>query len=73
MNDYLGECRHAAVDCYLADLLAPQDFALREATATDVAAASADPNVVGVRRFLGRLAADPRLLASAIQTVGSKG
>jgi predicted O-methyltransferase YrrM len=34
---------------------------------------SADPRVVGVRRFLEMVAADPRLEATALQTVGSKG
>jgi predicted O-methyltransferase YrrM len=32
-----------------------------------------DPNVIGVRRFMEMLAAEPRLSATAIQTVGSKG
>lgn len=32
-----------------------------------------DPHVQGVRRFFEKLAADPRLDATAIQTVGSKG
>lgn len=32
-----------------------------------------DPSVQGVRRFFERLAEDPRLDATAIQTVGSKG
>jgi predicted O-methyltransferase YrrM len=36
-------------------------------------AASDDPSVQGVRRFNARLAADPRVSATAIQTVGSKG
>jgi predicted O-methyltransferase YrrM len=36
-------------------------------------AASQDPLVQGVRRFLDRLAADPRISATAIQLVGSKG
>ena len=36
-------------------------------------AASADPNVQGVRRFLAQLAAEPRVSATALQTVGSKG
>jgi predicted O-methyltransferase YrrM len=36
-------------------------------------AASTDPNVIGVRRFIDLLATDPRLCASAVQTVGSKG
>lgn len=34
---------------------------------------SSDPNVQGARRFLQRLAAEPRLSATALQTVGSKG
>lgn len=34
---------------------------------------STDPNVQGVRRFLDLLAAEPRLIATALQTVGSKG
>jgi predicted O-methyltransferase YrrM len=34
---------------------------------------SADANVRGVRRFLEMLASDPRLDATALQTVGSKG
>ena len=36
-------------------------------------AASSDPLVQGVRRFLDRLAAEPRVIATAIQTVGIKG
>ncbi len=38
-----------------------------------VEADSPDPNVQGVRRFNERLAAEPRLSAVALQTVGSKG
>ncbi len=34
---------------------------------------SEDPNVQGVRRFNERLAAEPRLSATILQTVGSKG
>lgn len=34
---------------------------------------SDDPNVQGIRRFNDRLAAEPRVSATAIQTVGSKG
>ena len=34
---------------------------------------SDDPNVRGVREFVERMAADPRLDATAIQTVGEKG
>jgi len=36
-------------------------------------AQSSDPSVRGVQHFLGRMAAEPRLSATAIQTVGSKG
>jgi predicted O-methyltransferase YrrM len=36
-------------------------------------AGSDDPSVVGVRRFLEIVAAEPRLSATAIQTVGEKG
>lgn len=36
-------------------------------------AASEDPNVRGVRRFLELVAAEPRLTATVVQTVGSKG
>jgi predicted O-methyltransferase YrrM len=38
-----------------------------------IAAASDSPTVQGVRSFLERLAAEPRVSATAIQTVGSKG
>jgi predicted O-methyltransferase YrrM len=34
---------------------------------------STDPNVQGVRRFSALLAAEPRVSATAVQTVGSKG
>lgn len=36
-------------------------------------ATSTEPNVVGVRRFFELMAGNPRLSATAIQTVGSKG
>jgi predicted O-methyltransferase YrrM len=35
--------------------------------------ANSEPNVVGIRRALEQLARDPRLCATAFQTVGSKG
>jgi predicted O-methyltransferase YrrM len=38
-----------------------------------VDAASTDPAVQGVRRFIDMLAAEPRVSATAVQTVGSKG
>jgi predicted O-methyltransferase YrrM len=36
-------------------------------------AASSDPSVQGVRRFNELLAAEPRVSATTVQTVGSKG
>ena len=36
-------------------------------------AASADPDVMGVRRMFEMMAREPRLSATAIQTVGAKG
>jgi predicted O-methyltransferase YrrM len=36
-------------------------------------AASTDRNVIGVRHFFDLMAANPRLSATAIQTVGCKG
>lgn len=36
-------------------------------------AASRDPDIVGTRRFFDMLGSDPRLTATAVQTVGSKG
>ena len=47
------------------------DNVVRDGTVVD--AASDDPNVRGVRRFCELLAAEPRVSATAIQTVGSKG
>lgn len=38
-----------------------------------IAAGSTDPSVQGVRRFFDLVAAEPRLAATAIQTVGAKG
>ncbi len=47
------------------------DNVVRKGAVAD--AASTDPNVQGVRRFNQLLAAEPRVSATAIQTVGSKG
>lgn len=47
------------------------DNVVREGVVADPA--SDDPNVRGVRRFLELLAAEPRVSATAVQTVGSKG
>ena len=47
------------------------DNVVREGAIVD--AESPDPNVQGVRTMFERMAAEPRLSATAIQTVGSKG
>jgi predicted O-methyltransferase YrrM len=47
------------------------DNVVRQGAVTDPS--SADPSVQGVRRFNEMLAAEPRVIATAIQTVGSKG
>src|SRR5262245_41387165 len=47
------------------------DNTVRDGTVVDPA--SADPTVQGIRRFHELIAAEPRLSATAIQTVGSKG
>jgi predicted O-methyltransferase YrrM len=47
------------------------DNVIRNGAVTD--AASADANVQGVRQFLEMIAANPRLSATALQTVGAKG
>ena len=47
------------------------DNVVRSGAVSD--AASKDPLVQGVRRFLDQLAAEPRISATAIQMVGSKG
>lgn len=47
------------------------DNVVRDGAVVDVA--STDPRVLGVRRFTDLIAEDPRLIATAMQTVGSKG
>lgn len=47
------------------------DNIVRDGAVAD--ASSRDANVLGVRRFNEQLAADPRLTATIVQTVGSKG
>lgn len=47
------------------------DNVVRKGTVGD--AASPDPDVQGARRFNARLAAEPRVSATVVQTVGSKG
>lgn len=47
------------------------DNVVREGAVVD--AASTDPKIQGVRQFIDNIAADPRVTATAIQTVGSKG
>jgi len=47
------------------------DNVIRDGAVAD--ASSTDANVLGVRRLMDLLAAEPRVSATAIQTVGSKG
>lgn len=47
------------------------DNVVREGAVLD--AASPDPNVQGIRRLIADMAAEPRVTALALQTVGSKG
>ena len=47
------------------------DNVVREGTVAD--AASTDPGVQGIRTMFERMGSEPRLIATAIQTVGSKG
>ncbi|HZN73215.1 MAG TPA: O-methyltransferase [Micromonosporaceae bacterium] len=47
------------------------DNIVRDGTVVD--ADSTHPSVVGIRRFTEQLAAEPRLTATAVQTVGGKG
>jgi predicted O-methyltransferase YrrM len=47
------------------------DNVVRDGRVTDPH--STDPNVIGVRTMFDRIAADPRLVATALQTVGVKG
>ena len=47
------------------------DNVVRDGAVADPA--SSDPNVQGVRKFNAALAAEPRVTATVIQTVGSKG
>ncbi|HRO12679.1 O-methyltransferase [Amaricoccus sp.] len=47
------------------------DNVVRDGAVAD--AASRDPGVLGTRRFFEMLAAEPRLTATAVQTVGAKG
>jgi predicted O-methyltransferase YrrM len=60
-----------AIDLSRPGTLIVVDNVIRNGAVADPA--STDPNVVGVRRFYERLAAEPRVSATAIQTVGSKG
>jgi predicted O-methyltransferase YrrM len=47
------------------------DNVIRRGTIAD--AARSDPDIVGTRRFFDMLAAEPRLTATAVQTVGVRG
>ena len=47
------------------------DNVVREGALAD--AASTDPAIIGTRKMFARMAKEPRLVATALQTVGSKG
>jgi predicted O-methyltransferase YrrM len=47
------------------------DNVVRDGAVAD--AASTDPNVVGARSFIELLSNEPRVRATAVQTVGAKG
>ncbi len=64
--DYFGEC----VRLVRPGGLIIVDNVVREGTVVD--AASTDPAVVGTRRLADRVAAEPRVDATVIQTVGAK-
>jgi predicted O-methyltransferase YrrM len=49
------------------------DNVVRQGKIIDETAAQDDPNIRGVRQFCEMVAAEPRLDATALQTVGSKG
>jgi predicted O-methyltransferase YrrM len=61
----------AALELTRPGALIVADNVVRDGAVVD--GASDDPSVRGVRRFLELLAADPRVDATAIQTVGAKG
>lgn len=61
----------AAIDLARSGALIIVDNVVREGRVLD--ASSADPNIRGTRRLYEMLAKEPRLEATAIQTVGTKG
>jgi|CZKI01.1.fsa_nt_gi hypothetical protein len=64
----MPETTWTAADRYITDQLGQSDGALHAALAD-----SADPGVRDMCRFMEMIAAEPRVSATAIQTVGSKG
>jgi predicted O-methyltransferase YrrM len=66
-RDYLGW----AVKLARSGSVIVTDNVVRDGRVTDES--SRDPMVAGTRRFLDALAEEPRVSATAIQTVGSKG
>jgi predicted O-methyltransferase YrrM len=61
----------AALDLSHAGTILIVDNVVRDGAVAD--AASTDPNILGIRRLMDLLAAEHRVSATAIQTVGSKG
>ncbi|MFZ0891273.1 MAG: O-methyltransferase [Thermoplasmata archaeon] len=66
-TDYL----EAALRLAHAGTLIVADNVVRKGDVADPT--NSDPNVLGIRRFLDRLAAEPRLASTVLQVVGSKG
>jgi predicted O-methyltransferase YrrM len=65
------EYLEAALELCAPGALIVADNVIRDGAVADDR--SADPNVVGVRRFLERCASEPRLASVVLQTVGAKG
>lgn len=65
------EYLEASLDLLHPGSLLVADNVVREGEVVDPA--SPDPRVQGIRRFLDRLSREPRLTATAMQTVGNKG
>jgi predicted O-methyltransferase YrrM len=70
-KEHNPEYLHWALDLSRPGTLIVADNVVRDGSVLD--AASQDPAIRGMRRFNELLAADPRVSATAIQTVGAKG
>ena len=70
-KEHMAEYVNWAIRLAAPGALIVADNVVREGAVAD--AASTDPRVLGVRRMLAQVAADPRVTATVIQTVGAKG